>query len=61
MFLRKKKHSILEFAVMTRSTLKIQHLCSGGIVARINAVHEINSIPAWDRLHPISAGDVMKQ
>jgi len=31
------------------------------IVARIDAVHGINSIPAWDRLRPASAGDAMKQ
>jgi len=33
----------------------------GGIVAGIDAVHGINSIPAWDVERPASAGDFMKQ
>jgi len=64
LFLRKKESigpNILEFAVMAQMVLFYDYLkCNeqtlnyssayavGGIVARIDAVHGINCIPAWD-------------
>jgi len=52
LFLRKKECIVPYFRIRSNDAIYFHENSSayavGGIVARINAVHGINSIPAWD-------------